>query len=118
MAVIEHELDFAAGPHHADQLGNGLFRVRGVVEDTPGIAEVKGVAGEWEVFSIRNLQAFGLGQAVALDAVGEVGQSFFGQVNPGSNGPRPEPLDKVGAGAKANFEDPLAVIARELRKSM
>src|SRR5207249_5006187 len=72
----------------------------------------------WEVFSIRDLQAFRLGQAVALDAVGEVGQSFFGQVNPGSNGPRPEPLDKVGAGAKANFEDPLAAIARELGKSM
>ena len=65
-----------------------------------------------------HLQALRLRQAVNLDALPDVGQRLLGQVNARHPRAGPQPLDEIGARAKAHLQHALAAIARELGKRM
>ena len=118
MAIIKHHFDFPSGPNHTRQLGKRLLSVWAVVQHAPGIAEIKAVVGKRELFCVSNQGTLRAWQSIDVDGMLEVLKGFLRQVNAAGYGPRPEPLQEVGPGPKADLQHPLAMVAGKLGKGM
>src|ERR1043166_2200134 len=67
---------------------------------------------------IRHLYRFRGGQVINLDPVLEVVQPSRGEIDPAGYRPGPQPLNKIGPGAKSHFQHLLAMISGELCERM
>jgi hypothetical protein len=107
--MVDHRAGNAARSEDAGHLFIRLLRVRRMVQNAPGIDDVKRVIWKWQSFSVRHLKCVLVCiDALKLQSLLSWENALNGYVNPCGVLCVPAPLQKIASGAYPDLKHSLA----------